>query len=159
MGRPFGFLFDIFERSFSMWLFTSEGFVSVVAHSEKPETLLVRARDEGSLLSLVEATGATLRSTPNADYPNRLEVLRTAFTAWLVAQVSNLDYPNYKAHAWTTRPGDFAWENSLHQVWSTMHQVTPNRVTEADRQRARELYPNQEMTDEDIEMAKALGHI
>ena len=141
-----------------MWIF-SDGFISVVAHNEKPDTLLVRARDEGSLLSLVEATGATLRHTQSNDYPYRIEVLREALSAWLVDQVSNLDYSNYKANAWKTRPGDFAWENSLHQVWSTMHQVTPNRVTEADRQRAKELYPNQTWTDHEIEMAKALGHL
>lgn len=73
-----------------MWAFTKEGFVSVVAHSEKPDTLLVRARDEDSLLSLVEATGATLRHTPSNDYPYRIEVLRTAYSAWLGDQVSNL---------------------------------------------------------------------
>ncbi len=44
------------------------------------------------------------------------------------------------------------------QTSPAIHQVTPNRVTEADHQRAKELYPNQEMTDGDIEMAKALGH-
>lgn len=139
-----------------MWLFTSEGFVSVVAHSEKPETLLVRARDEDSLLSLVEATGATLRHTPSNDYPYRIEVLRTAYSAWLNDQVSNLDYSNYKAAMGLSRP-DF--HSALADVWVAMHQVTPNRVTEADRQRAKELYPNQEMTDGDIEMAKALGHL
>jgi hypothetical protein len=48
-----------------MWAFFSGGFVSVVAHSEKPDVLLVRARDEDSLLSLVEATGATLKHTPS----------------------------------------------------------------------------------------------
>jgi len=149
------FKFDILERTNDMWIF-SDGFISVVAHSEKPDTLLVRARDEDSLLSLVEATGATLRSTPNADYPNRLEVLRTAFTAWLVDQVSNLDYTNYKSRMWSERPEFGA---ALNDVWVAMHQVTPNRVTEADRQRAKALYPNQEMTDGDIEMAKALGNL
>ena len=139
-----------------MWLFTSEGFVSVVAHSEKPDTLLVRARDERSLLSLVEATGATLRSTPNADYPNRLEVSIAAYSAWVADQIEELDYTNYKAHMWSERPEFGA---ALHDVWVAMHQVTPNRVTDADRQRAKELYPNQEMTDGDIEMAKALGHL
>jgi hypothetical protein len=156
MGSPFRFLFDIFERSFSMWLFTSEGFVSVVQHSEKTDTLLVRARDEGSLLSLVEATGATLRHTPNNDYPYRIDALRDAFTAWLVEQVSNLDYTNYKAHMWLSRPDFYS---ALTDVWVAMHQVTPNRVTEADRQRAREFYPNQTWTDHEIEMAKALGHL
>ena len=139
-----------------MWLFTSEGFISVVAHSEKPDTLLVRARDEDSLLSLVEATGATLRQTPNNDYPYRIEVLREAFSAWLADQVLNLDWTNYKAHMWSERP---EFGDALHDVWVAMHQVTPNSLTEADRQKAKELYPNQTWTDEEIEMAKALGHL
>lgn len=139
-----------------MWLFTSEGFVSVVAHTEKPDTLLVRGRDEDSLLSLVGATGATLRQTPSNDYPYRIEVLREAFSAWLADQVFNLDYTNYKAHMWSERP---EFGDALHDVWVAMHQVTSNRVTDADRQRAKELYPSQEMTDGDIEIAKALGHL
>lgn len=112
-----------------MWVFTSEGFVSAVAHSEKPDTLLVRARDEGSLLSLVEATGATLRHTPSNDYPYRIEVLRTAYSAWLADRASDLDYTNYKAHMWSQRP---EFGDALHDVWVAMHQVTPNRVVEAD---------------------------
>lgn len=139
-----------------MWAFSKEGFVSVVAHSEKPDTLLVRARDEDSLLSLVEATGATLKHTPSHDYPYRIEALRQAFSAWLAEQASNISYSNYKSEMWLSRP-DF--HNALMDVWVAMHQVTPNRVTEADRQRAKELYPNQTWTDEEIEMAKALGHL
>ena len=140
-----------------MWLFTSEGFVSVVAHSEKPDTLLVRARDEDSLLSLVEATGATLRHTPSNDYPYRIEALREAFSAWVADQVFNLDYTNYKAHMWSLRP---EFGDALHDVWVAMHQVTPNRVTQEDRDKMAKLYPHQgEWTDEEIEMAKALGHI
>jgi hypothetical protein len=121
-----------------------------------PDALRGRARDEGSLLSLVEATGATLRSTPSADYPYRLEVLRPAYSAWVADQIAELDYTNYKAHMWSQRP-DFG--AALHDVWVAMHQVTSNRVTEADRLRAKEWYPNQEWTDEEIEMAKKLGHL
>ena len=127
-----------------------------VAHNEKPDTLLVRARDEDSLLSLVEATGATLRHTPSNDYPYRIEALREVFSAWLVGQVSNLDYTNYKSHMWSQRP---EFGGALHDVWVAMHQVTSNRVTEADRQRAQELYPNQTWTDHEIGIAKALGHL
>jgi hypothetical protein len=156
MGRPFCFQFDNFERRFSMWLFTSEGFVSVVAHSEKPNTLLVRARDEGSLLSLVEATGATLKHTKNNDYPHRIEASPGALSSWLADEVSNLDYTNYKAHMWSQRP---EFRQALHDVYASMLAVEGPRVTEADRQRAKELYPNQAMTDGDIEMAKALGHL
>ena len=138
-----------------MWIF-SDGFISVVAHNEKPDTLLVRARDEDSLLSLVEATGATLRHTPNNDYPYRIEALREAFSAWLAEQASNISYSNYKSEMWSQRP---EFGDALHDVWVAMHQVTPNRVTEADRQRAEGLYPNQNWTDEEIEMTKALGHL
>ncbi len=139
-----------------MWLFTSEGFVSVVAHSEKPDTLLVRARDEDSLLSLVEATGATLKHTKNNDYPYRIEASPGALSSWLADEVSNLDYTNYKAHMWSQRP---EFRQALHDVYASMLAVEGPRVTEADRQRAKDLYPNQEMTDGDIEMAKALGHL
>ena len=139
-----------------MWLFTSEGFVSVVAHSEKPDTLLVRARDEGSLLSLVEATGATLRHTPSNDYPYRIETSPGVLSSWLADQVSNLDYPNFKSRMWSARP---EFSSVLHSIWELLHDLTPDRVTEADRQRAKELYPNQSWTDHEIEMAKALGHL
>lgn len=139
-----------------MWIFHSGGFISVVAHNEKPDTLLVRARDEGSLLSLVEATGATLRHTPHADYPCRIELAKRAFIEWFAEEVSILDYTNYKAHMWTERP-DFS--AALHEVWATMQSVEEPRVTQEDRDRAAKIYPNQKWTDEDIEMLKALGHI
>lgn len=139
-----------------MWTFFSGGFISIVQHSEKPDTLLVRARDEGSLFSLVEATGATLRHTPSNDYPIRIEILRSAFTDWMSEQILQLDYGNYKQRMWSERP---EFGVALHDVWVAMHQVTPSRVTKADRQRAKELYPNQTWTDHEIEMAKALGHL
>jgi len=55
-----------------MWIFSRSGFISVVAHTGKPDTLLVRARDEGSLLSLQGVTGATLKHTPIATTPIEL---------------------------------------------------------------------------------------
>ncbi len=138
-----------------MWIF-SDGFISVVAHHEKPDTLLVRARDEGSLLSLVEATGATLRHTPSNDYPYRIEVLRDAFSAWVVDQITQLDYTNYKAHMCSARP---EFGDALHDVWVAMHAVEEPRVTQEDRDRAAKIYPNQKLTDADMEMLKGMGHI
>ena len=138
-----------------MWIF-SDGFISVVADSEKPDNLLVRARDEGSLLSLVDATGATLKHTPSNDYPYRIETSPGVLSSWLAEQVLDLDYTNYKAHMWPERP---EFSRVLHSIWELCHDLTPNRVSEADRQKVTELYPNQEMTGEDIEMSKALGHL
>ena len=100
-----------------MWLFTTEGFVSVVAHYEKPETLVVRARDEVSLIGLQEATGATLLATPTADYAFRLEVPKGEFLGWISSQVQAIDYPNFKAKMWEVRP---EMDGVLHDVWATM---------------------------------------
>ena len=138
-----------------MWLFTETGFLSAVRHSENPDALIVRARDEVSLWGLAEDAQSPIVATPEHDYPFRTTVSKDLFTEWVLEQVSNLDYTNYKAHMWSERP---EFGDALHDVWVAMHQVTPKRVTEADRQRAKDLYPNQEMTDEDIEMAKTFEH-
>lgn len=139
-----------------MWLFTESGFLSAVRNSENPDVLIVRARDEESLRGLSEAAQTQIMATPEHDYPFRTMVSKDLFAEWVLEQVSNLDYMNYKAHMWSQRP---EFGDALHDVWVAMHQVTPNRVTEADRQRAEELYPNQTWTDHEIEMAKALGHL
>ena len=139
-----------------MWLFTETGFLSAVRHSENPDALIVRARDEESLRGLSEAAQTQIMATPEHDYPFRTMVSKDLFAEWVLEQVSNLDYTNYKAHMWSQRP---EFGDALHDVWVSMHQVTPNRVTETDRQRAKELYPNQTWTDHEIEMAKALGHL
>jgi len=139
-----------------MWLFTTQGFISVVAHSEDADTLLVRARDEGSLLSLQEATGATLTQTPSADYPCRIEVLREAYGAWVLEEISRLTYSNFKSHMWSARP---EFGGALHEVWAAMHAVEAPRVTQEDRERAAKWYPNQTWTDGQIEMLKGMGHL
>ena len=139
-----------------MWLFTETGFVSAVRHYDNPGVLIVRARDEMSLASLAEAAESSISNTPDHDYPFRTFVDKDLFAEWVLEQVSNLKYTNYKAHMGSERP---EFGDALHDAWVAMHKVTPNRVTGADRERATKLYPNQTWTDEDIEMAKALGHL
>ena len=156
MGRPFRFSFDIFERRNEMWLFTIEGFVSVVAHYEKPETLVVRARDEVSLIGLQEATGATLLATPKADYAFRLEVPKGEFLGWISSQVQAIDYPNFKAKMWEARP---EMDGVLHDVWAATNRFGKELVTDEDREIAKRLYPNNTFDDEDIRMMKGLGYL
>lgn len=104
-----------------MWLFTQEGFISAVAHRDKPDVLLVRARDKQSLKSLSEFTGQKITTTKKADYLYRVEVIRPAFAEWLDSQVDDIDYDNYKNRVHQTRGDEFA--APLHEVWSTMLQV------------------------------------
>jgi len=139
-----------------MWIFSRSGFISVVAHTEKPEILLVRSRDEGSLLSLQEATGAGLKRTPANELPHRIEVPREALIAWVSEQISELNYSDYKPKIGTDRP---EFDAALRRVWAAMRAVETPRVTQEDRDRAKKCYPKQTFSDGEIEMLKGLGHL
>ena len=115
-----------------MWLFTETGFLSAVRHSENPDALIVRARDEESLRGLSEAAQTQIMATPEHDYPFRTMVSKDLFAEWVLEQVSNLDYTNYKAHMWSERP---EFGDALHDVWVAMHQVTPRLGGRQGRER------------------------
>lgn len=104
-----------------MWIFSQTGFVSVVQHWDKPDILVVRAREKQSLSGLSAALGAPIVATPTNDYPFRLEAPKTLFADWVQDQVLNIDYANYKSKMSHTRGSEFAW--ALSDVWLAMHQV------------------------------------
>ena len=109
-----------------MWLFTQDGFISAVAHRNKTEHMLVRARDKQSLDSLIDYcdlpdTRNEIQHTPTADYPYRLTITRSQFAKWLVDQTYEVDYDNFKNRVYIRRGEDF--ELPLHKVWSIMHSV------------------------------------
>lgn len=82
---------------------------------------MVRARDKQSLKSLSEFTGQKIKTTSNADYLYRIEVIKPAFTEWFESQVDDIDYDNYKNRVHESRGHEFA--APLHEVWSTMLQI------------------------------------
>jgi len=108
-----------------LWLFTETGFVSVVRDVSEKDLLVARARDKESLAGLSEAAGVPLEETPLRDYPYRVHLPRKVFTVWLLKQVAELDYTNYKSRMWQTRGAKFA--QPLHEVWSAMHAVTEGK--------------------------------
>ena len=140
-----------------MFLFTETGLLSVVAHFDNPDVLVVRARDEISLKEPSEAAEVLIVATPANDYPYRIHVGRDVFAEWLLEQVSSLNYTNYKSHMVQTRGHEFT--EALHAVWAAMHAIESPRVTQEDRDQAAKWYPNQTWTDEDIEMLKEMGHL
>jgi hypothetical protein len=101
-----------------MWVFTTSGFVSAVY---KDGALQVRARDRKSLEGLSKQTGASITSTPLADYPYRIAVTNEQFSKWLSQQVMSVDYKNFKSEVADTRGYGFA--KPLNKVWSVMHEV------------------------------------
>lgn len=101
-----------------MWVFTPDGLVSIVAHRDQPDALLVRARARAHLVSFLRTLSSPQRSairrTPDADYPYRAVVKREAVAEALAKLALDLDYPNFKGEAYTR--GAMA-PTVLHDVW------------------------------------------
>ncbi len=78
-----------------MWIFLNDAFLSVVAHWDDPDALLVRARHRGDIERAFP--GATVSETPAADYRYRATLPRQTVADALAATVAGIDYPNFKA--------------------------------------------------------------
>jgi hypothetical protein len=104
-----------------MWIFTQDGFVSAVRHTEKPGYLMIRARDAKSLHTLAAMADVTVVKTPTADYPYRVTVDDATYKQWLSVSVDDLDYANFKSQVAISRGYNFA--HTLTGVWSIMHDV------------------------------------
>ncbi len=99
-----------------MWLFSKNSFVSVVAHRDNPEQLLVRARRRADLARILPDHEAAIETLPHADYRYRLIVPRAEFAKVVADYVLNhLDYGNFKDAQEPTPDG--AWHNLLMNIW------------------------------------------
>lgn len=119
-----------------MWIMTTLGFFSVVAHRNEPLCLLVRARSQDHLEALRREMCARLKmrailmpivATPMADYPFRMTVTRATFTDWLSVHADGIEYDNFK-NAVAKQPTPKAagratnakYLAALHEVWAIM---------------------------------------
>ena len=82
-----------------MWVFTTDGFYSAVAHRSEPNTIIVRSRvrEDAERLADRLLVEVEVQHTPQADYPWRLFVSRPVFARYLAEQVETMEYPNFKA--------------------------------------------------------------
>lgn len=102
-----------------MWLFTSTGFVSVVADKEEPVhgDLLVRSREKQHIESLFP--DAEVFSTQPSDYQWRAWVSRSEVACALVKQVENLSYTNFKNSI--VHYEDDRYHEACMNVWGVMY--------------------------------------
>jgi hypothetical protein len=105
-----------------MWVFTQDGFISVVDNKHVPGKLTARARDRQSLALLADIAGSEIVQTAKTDYPYRTYVTREQYIEFLTANVDSLDYGNFKDRVWTTR-GD-RWHDACARVWGAMIDVS-----------------------------------
>jgi hypothetical protein len=112
-----------------MWLITEDGFASVVAHRERPDHLLVRARARGDLENLCRIAAEEgvegfdpvgVFSLEQADYRWRLEVRRDDFAALTAAMVGRIDYDNFKNRVGQKDP---ARASLYSDVWGTLFRI------------------------------------
>lgn len=106
-----------------MWIFTTKGFVSAVAHRAEPNNLMIRARARYSLDELATRSGSSIEATPYGDYPFRITVDRELFVEWVAEQVRDIDYDNFKNAAHDL--GDKRYDHALMRVWSAMYESSP----------------------------------
>jgi hypothetical protein len=99
-----------------MWIFFPNAMLSIVAHRDKPDRLLVRARLRGDL----ERTfpGVPVSRTPHADYLYRVEVSRSLVAELLAEHVDTMTYTNVKG---AIPAGDLRRKRAMHDVWAVMN--------------------------------------
>ena len=101
-----------------MWIFTTSGFVSAVY---KDGAVIVRSRDEESLMSIAVMENTLITKTPFADYPYRVKTDHETFAKWLETEAKSIEYSNFKSEIHRTL--GYEYTHALNQVWSVMHEV------------------------------------
>jgi len=105
-----------------MWLFSKSGFVSVVAHREQKDMLLVRSRFKEDIAAVCErlaVAGVTVDPFEDlhADYRYRVICPKEAFVKAVGGLVNEIDYDNFKSAVHGNRVRDRAYMG----CWSAMH--------------------------------------
>lgn len=77
-----------------MWIYTREGFASVVKHRDKANTFLVRSRWREHLEALLPGSKITVMN--QADYKYRCEISGETFGLLMMRAAAGVDYDNFK---------------------------------------------------------------
>jgi len=109
-----------------MWLALSNGWLSIVAHRDKPDYLLVRARNENHIESYFP--DADIYILADADYPYRADVSRLDVGITIGRYIHEIQYDNYKNSV-----NEEELHDALISVWQTMYRYggayRPNTTT------------------------------
>ena len=95
-----------------MWIYLTEGALSIVAHRDKPDHLLVRSRHPNTIERAFP--DAEQYYIQDADYPYRADILRDDVIFFLERRLSLLKYDNFK-----NTVDDYDYSRLLGDVWHT----------------------------------------
>jgi hypothetical protein len=115
-----------------MWVFTEEGFVSIVK-DRNGHGMLVRARRREHLVAMLARmtpkvrAKLTITASPKADYPFRVLIPRRAVGRFMLTMLRRLDYDNFKSRVHETQPKDGRLHSALMDVWVAMRRIEQPR--------------------------------
>lgn len=112
-----------------MWIFSVEGFVSIVQHRDQPEHFMVRARIKKDLerFLVCSNSSALIKETPTGDYRFRAVMAKLDCLAGIAFLLQETNYSNFK-NAAAAREKDGYMSSRLqayHDVWEAMHKLQP----------------------------------
>lgn len=109
-----------------MWLCTQSGFFSIVAHRDKKNRFLLRARFEDDLKNLVFTCSSlsplNIEHTPNADYAFRIEITRAQLIDIMLKLATGITYPNFKGMI-AKRPGQAEKLPAYEELWFLLRRM------------------------------------
>jgi hypothetical protein len=97
-----------------MWIATNKGWLSIVRHRNKENTLLVRARNKNHIESIFE--DAEVYEDANADYPYRADIHLYTVGTVIGDLLMGINYDNFKASV-----DDYHYHHALVGVWDEMY--------------------------------------
>jgi hypothetical protein len=104
-----------------MWIFTKDGFFSVVRHFDNKSRLVIRARSKDDILRLAKILRIkAFRSKKGSDYPFRLFCSKSEWVAYLVKEANEIDYTNFKETIDKSQKFDEKRLYQLHAIWQIM---------------------------------------
>ncbi len=96
-----------------MWLFVSDGFLSIVAHRDYSDHLLVRSRHPDHIEALF--SDAEIIFMPSADYPYRAVLPRQVVQLAVNDYFAHMRYDNFKNSIL-----DYDYHEACKSVWRKM---------------------------------------
>lgn len=103
-----------------MWLFTKQGFYSIVAKSTKEFHVRARARKDLENLNRLAGTNYAIHRSEDADYRWRMVMPGNAARALVAKLAADIDYANFKGVVAKT-PGQADKMDILHRIWGLMY--------------------------------------
>lgn len=115
-----------------MWVFTVEGFYSVVKKDCAEDEVLVRSRQRADLVRLGEKLSLKVQIQEKAgtDYRFRTVLKKEQWAEYLADAALSLDYPNFKA---TVPKQDFRRHEAYLRCWEALFEWQEGSRKRKDR--------------------------